>query len=131
MSARRGDRSLAERHESLWLLVTPPSLWGVHFLLSYVTAAVWCAKATGPGAPLDPVRSAIAVYTALALAAIALFAWKGWRRHALGGADAPHDDDTPLDRHRFLGYATFLLSLLSAVAVVYAAVAASFFGSCR
>ena len=37
-----------------------------------------------------------------------------------GNATLPHDDDTPEDRHRFLGFAALLLSALSAVAVIYA-----------
>jgi hypothetical protein len=70
------------------------------------------------------------VYTALALAAIGIVGWIGYRRHRFGNADAPHDDDTPEDRHRFLGFATLLLSGLSAVAVIYAALVAVFVERC-
>jgi len=48
----------------------------------------------------------------------------------LGSATLPHDDDTPEDRHRFLGFATLLLSALSAVAVLYAGLVAVFIRSC-
>jgi hypothetical protein len=119
-----------ERSESLWRVAASPTLWAAHFLLSYATAAVWCAKVAGPGGPLAPVRLAIAIYTVLALAGIGLIGWSGYRRHRLGAASLPHDDDTPEDRHRFLGFATLLLSALSAVAVVYAAVVAVFFERC-
>jgi hypothetical protein len=121
---------LPEKNESLWFLIASPALWAAHFLLCYVTASVWCAKVVGPGGSLLTARAAIAVYTALALAAIGVIGWIGYRRHSLGAADLPHDDDTPEDRHRFLGFATLLLSSLSAVAVIYAALVAVFVERC-
>jgi hypothetical protein len=116
----------------LWLLAASPAIWSVHFMASYLTAAIWCAKA-GQSAEvsLRPVRVAIAVYTAAALLAIAAVGLVGRRRHRLGGAALPHDADTPEDRHRFLGFATVLLSALSAVATVYSALAAVFVRSCQ
>ena len=71
-----------------------------------------------------------AAATVLALAAIGIIGWNGHQRHSIGQANLPHDDDTPEDRHRFLGFATLLLSALSAVAVVYAALVAVFIRSC-
>ena len=62
---------LPETRESLWMLAASPVIWAAHFLLVYVTAAVWCAKFAQPGDSLGGVRTAIAVYTVLALAAIA------------------------------------------------------------
>jgi hypothetical protein len=121
---------LPEAKESLWLLTVSPVIWAAHFLLCYGTAAVWCAKVAGLGGPLDSARIAIVIYTALALAAIGVIGWIGYRRHSFAKANVPHDDDTPEDRHRFLGFATFLLSALSAVAVVYAALVAVFIRSC-
>ena len=116
---------------SLWLLTIAPTIWAVHLLLCYVTAAVWCAKFAAPGGSLDGVRSAIMWYTALALTGIAIIAVEGFRRHRHGTEATTHDLDSPEDRHRFLGFATLLLSGLSAVAVVYAAMAATFFDTCR
>lgn len=124
---------------SLWLLTVAPTIWAAHLLLCYVTAAIWCAKAADPGAPLNGIRSAITWYTAVALLGIAVIGWEGLRRHsypstALGadGTEATtHDLDSPEDRHRFLGFATLLLSGLSAVAVLYAAFAATLFDTCR
>lgn len=121
---------LPEAKESLWLLTASPVIWAAHFLLCYGTAAVWCAKVVGTGGSLETTRIAILVYTLLALAAIGVIGWIGYRRHSFAKADVPHDDDTPEDRHRFLGFATFLLSALSAVAVVYAALVAVFIRSC-
>lgn len=131
MSSYAPDPRLPERHERLWLIAAPPTVWAAHFLLSYCTAAVWCAKAADPSESLGAVRVAIAVFTVLALGAIALFGWAGWKRHRRGRARAPHDDDTPEDRHRFLGFATFLLAGLSGVAVLYAAMVPLFIGTCR
>lgn len=122
---------LPEKNESLWLLTVSPTIWAAHFLASYVTAAVYCAKAAGPGDSLWPVRVAIAMYTAVALAGIGVTAWVGWRRHDRGPDAAPHDIDTPESRHRFLGFATLLLSGLSAVATVYEALPAVFLESCH
>jgi hypothetical protein len=121
----------AEQHQSLWLLAASPIVWAAHFLLCYITAAIWCEKVVGPGGALMTVRMTIAVYTAVALAVIGIIGWIGYRRHSYGSADLPHDDDTPEDRHRFLGFSTFLLSGLSAVAVIYAALVAVFIGSCH
>jgi len=73
---------------------------------------------------------AIILYTALALAGIGITGLIGYRRHTFGYAALPHDDDTPEDRHRFLGFATLLLSALSAVAVIYAAAVIAFIERC-
>ena len=120
----------SEKHQSLWLLTASPTVWAVHFLLSYCTAAVWCARIVGPGGSLAVVRVAIVVYTTLALVGIGIVGWTGYRRHSFGSAELPHDADAPEDRHRFLGFATVLLSALSAVAVLYAGSVVLFFGMC-
>jgi hypothetical protein len=121
----------APPRDNLWLLTIAPAIWALHLLLSYITAAVWCAKFAGPGGSLGSVRSAVAGYTTVALIGIAVIGWEGLRRHRHGVEATTHDLDTPADRHRFLGFATLLLAGLSAVAVVYAAVAATFFETCR
>lgn len=119
-----------ERRQSLWLLTAAPGIWAMHFLLAYVGAAVWCARMAGPQGALGPVRPAVAVATLVALAGIGFVGWIGYRRHDYGFAEVPHDFDTAEDRHRFLGFATLLLSGLSAVAVCYTAVVVLFFESC-
>jgi len=124
-------RSPTSDHYSLWLLTIAPSIWAVHLLLSYITAAVWCSKAVGPGGSLGSVRSAIVWYTTIALAGIAIVGWEGFRRHSYGTEATTHDLDSREDRHRFVGFATLLLSGLSAVGVLYAALAAQYFETCR
>ncbi len=123
--------SPSEKNESLWLLIVSPTIWAGHFMFSYITAAIWCAKFAGSDGSLRPVRWAIAVYTALALVGIGLNGWSGLRRHRFGSEPLPHDSDTPEDRRRFLGFATLLLSALSAVSVVFGAIVALFFKDCR
>lgn len=120
-----------EERESLWKLTVSPVIWSAHFLLSYITAAIWCAKMAGPGGALTGVRLAIAVYTVLALAGIGMTTWLGFRRHRFGTTTATHDFDSPAGRHGFLGFAVVLLSILSAIATIYVALAAVFIGTCR
>jgi hypothetical protein len=124
------QNELHEENESLWFLIAGPVIWAGHFLLCYGTAAVWCAKVVGYGGSLATTRMAIAIYTVLALAAIAVIGWVGYHRHRFGRAELPHDDDTPEDRHRFMGFATLLLASLSAVAVIYAGLVAVFVERC-
>ena len=125
--------------DSLWLLTVAPIVWAGHLLLCYVTAAIWCAKFAGPAGSLNGIPRAVAWYTAVALVAIAIVGRAGWRRHryplAAPGVSqmetTTHDLDSREDRHRFLGFATLLLSGLSAVGVLYAAMAATFFDTCQ
>jgi len=115
-----------ERRQSVWLLTVSPLIWAGHFLLSYLTAAIWIEKEAGRDHTLDPVRFAIAIYTVVACAGIVVVLWKAWRKHRFGSAEVPHDEDTPEDRHRFLGFSTVLLSLLSLVATLFVAMAILF-----
>ncbi len=116
------------RNHILWLVV-PPGVWAVHFLASYMTIAIWCAKFADDSADATPVRIAIAVYTVLALAIIVGIGFLSYRQHRNGG-NAPHDEDTPEDHIRFTGQATFLLSLLSGVATIFTSLVVVFVGSC-
>src|SRR5690606_32245005 len=119
------------RDRSLWMLTVSPTVWALHFLIAYGTAAVWCARYAQATNPLGPVRAAIVVYTVVALGIIGATGLWGWRTHRRGGASLPHDDDTPEDRWRFMGFATFLLSGLSAVAVIFAALVIVFVETCQ
>jgi hypothetical protein len=122
-----------ERRESLWGLTVPPAIWALHFLLCYVSAAVWCAKVGQAAASLAGVRTAIALLTAVALTGIAVAGVGGYRRHGHGhGLETTgHDFDSAEGRHRFLGFATLLLAGLSAVATIFTALPAVFIDTCR
>lgn len=124
--ARRLSRHLPREVDTLWTLFTAPTIWAGHFLACYVGAAVACAK----GWPLLDIRLGIAALTALALAGIGLSALLAWRQWGFGRFDPPHGDDSSHDRRRFQGYATLLLSGLSAVAVIYGALPALFITEC-
>ena len=124
------DRLKAQR-EVLLLIPSAPAVWALHFVVSYATAAVWCAKVAGRDGSLETARLLIAGYTLAALVAIAFIGRLGWKRHGYGGGTAPHEDDTPADRHRFLGFATFLLAALSFVATIFVALSAVFVETCR
>jgi hypothetical protein len=126
-----GRALLREKNEHLWTIAVSPTIWAVHFLLCYATAAVWCAKVAGRTGTLAPARWAIAAYTLVALAGIAWVGAHGWRAHRYAGGKAPHGADSSADRHRLLGAATALLSGLSAVAVIYAALVAVFVETCE
>jgi hypothetical protein len=130
MSTQR-EPNLPERTSYLVLLAASPTIWAAHFLLSYCTAAVWCAKVGTASDTLGAAGTAIWVFTAVALVAIAAIGWHAWRRHRYGDAELPHDFGSPEDRHRFLGFACALLSGFSAVAVLYSALAVALVGSCR
>lgn len=126
------DNGPPESRENLWTLIFGPAIWAIHFLLSYITAAVWCAKVVGRSGGLDTARMATAVYTLASLLGIVLTAWFGYRRHRYGGQGAlRHDRDSDAERHRFLGFTTLLLCGLSFVATLYVAFAAVFIGNCR
>ncbi len=125
------DNVAAERNASIWMLTVSPTIWAVHFGVCYVTGAIWCAKAPAAVAALGGVRTAVFVVTLLALVGIAVTGWCGYRAHTFGDASVPHDDDTPEDRHRFMGFATLLLSSLSALAVIYAALVVVFIRTCE
>lgn len=116
--------------KSPWTLVAGPATWALHFLACYVLAAVWCARMSRV-ASLGEARIALWALTAIALAAIAWFGWRGLRAHRQGKARLPHDDPTAADRSRFLGFASMLLCGLSAVAVLYSALAIAIIGDCR
>ena len=121
-----------EDRQSLWLLTFGPAIWGGHFVVTYATASIWCAKITTDGT-LGALHEVVTALTVVALAGIGVVGYQGWRRHSYGEEDAtaPHDADTPEDRHRFLGLATLMLAALSAVATLYVGVSAFFFETCR
>jgi hypothetical protein len=121
---------LPEHKERLWVVAAAPAIWALHFVVAYTTAALWCGRLGGASGSPATVRIAIALYTAVALAAVVWLGWRGYQRHRLGGATVPHDQDTPEDRHRFLGYVTLLLAGLSALAIIFEALVVVLIRSC-
>lgn len=111
-------------------LVAPPLVWAAHFVVSYATAAIWCAKAAGPERSFAGAGLAISIYTAAAIAALLLLGWRALRSHRAAPPVA-EDRDSAGARHRFMTFATLLLVGLSIVAVAYAGMATALAGSCR
>lgn len=112
------------------MLTVAPSIWAAHFLASYLTAAISCAKYADSTATFERVRTAIGFYTLAAVVGIGVTGWLGYRRVKFRRDEMPHDDDTPLDRHRFLGFSTLLLSGLSLVATLFVATVVVFVETC-
>lgn len=119
---------MTEAWKTLWPILFGPTIWALHFLVCYVFAAVFCAK-TGDSADFSVVRLVVAVATAVAIAAIALVGFLGYRQWAIV-SDVRQDQPTDVDRRQLLGQAAILLCGLSAVAVVYVALPALFIASC-
>jgi len=120
-----------EPGDNIWILTVAPFIWVVHFLASYLTNAIWCAKYAGSDRAAGEVRLAIMCYTAIALPGICCVGWRAFRRHRRGAAELPHDFASGGDRSRFLGFSTFLLACLSGVATIFTALVAVFVGSCH
>ena len=120
-----------ERKESLWPLVAGPAIWAVRFVVVYAFSAVWCARFATDEGSFAVARAVHLVTAAIALAALAVLGWRGHRRHRRDVGAGPHARDDDAARHRFLGYATLLLALLSGLAVVYEVLVVAYVGSCH
>jgi hypothetical protein len=117
------------REQSVWGLVIAPTVWALHFLLSYGTAAIYCSKFGVDG---TPVRIAVAVYTVVALVIIGLTGLRAYRTWGGVNADMPPLSHPGLEeRRRFIGFATLLLSTMSFIGTVYVALPALIFETCR
>ncbi len=120
----------SEERQSLWLLVLAPSIWALHFLGSYMGAAVWCGSIEDRTKSVDGMRLCIILSGFVALLLIGIIGRIGWRKYKLEGGEPPFDKDTAEDRHRFLGVATVLLSGLSAIATIYVCLSQLFIRNC-
>lgn len=114
---------------SLWRLGLSPVIWGIHFLLCYIIVALWCAKY--PWIELNTIRVVISIITLFAFVVVGWGVISGLRKHQDGEGGLPHDDDSLIDRERFLGFTRFLVSFLSEVAIIYTAYAIFLFRSCE
>lgn len=117
--------------DNLWTLITAPTIWALHFLVSYGVAAFHCAPNEDIFQPIATTRIMVGVITAAALALIGLVLWRSvgeWRRH---GGGYRHNEDTDLSRERFLEFSTVLLAALSFVGVVFVGLPALLVADCR
>lgn len=121
-------REFREESASLFRITLGPLVWAGHFVLLYGTVALVCAK----GWPTGLLRPALIVASLVALAIIfwlGLRAFRQWGVRSTG--DFSHPGAEPEDRHRFLGHAAFLLSIVSAVGVIYATLPLLLIGACQ
>lgn len=123
-------RLIPKEIESLWTLFTAPTIWALHFLACYITAAIHCATAD-PAFSFETMRLVLGLITIAALAGIMLSAYLAWRQWGFGSGDPPHDEPTRKDRLLFQGFATLLLSGLSFAAVIFVAMPLVFIGACQ
>lgn len=116
----------------LWSVIISPSIWALHFLACYIAAAIYCEK-LGRDTPLDSVRMLVIVVTVLALGGIFWSGIRLWRVHdrSLTNNDFEYEHNTPEERHRFLSHVALMLSVLSAIAVIYVAIPMLYLETCR
>ncbi|QEG01317.1 hypothetical protein Mal15_53930 [Stieleria maiorica] len=119
------------RISPLWAIVSAPAIWAMHFLASYMTAAVFCAKFADSDGSAGEVQLAVMIYTVIALLLIVAIAVIGFRHHHHGRQFTSHDDSGRDAQRRMIGFSTFLLALLSAVATVFTALVLVFVGTCH
>lgn len=131
MTHAESGGEIREVRGTLWSLIPAPTLWAAHFLVCYVTAAVFCAKA-GLQADLGPVRIAVAVVTIAVLAGIVAAGAHAYRIWGFELKIGPsHDADSLRDQRLFLGFAAFLLCGLSFVATLFVALPAMLIETCQ
>ncbi|ORE98915.1 hypothetical protein [Aurantimonas sp. 22II-16-19i] len=117
--------------DNLWTLITTPTIWAVHFVLSYGSVAYGCAPNEDIFQGIGGYRIFVGGLTVVALGAIGfvfLRALGEWRRN---GGRIPHEEDSAEVRERFLEFSTVLLAGLSFVAVLYTALPAAMMVDCR
>ncbi|WP_102109151.1 hypothetical protein [Oceaniglobus roseus] len=118
---------------SLMKITLAPWIWAFHFVICYGATAVWCARLT-EGGDTDTLQIALIAVTVVALACIAACGIVGKRVWTRGGfgedGEIPGIDDEE-SRTRFLGHATVLLSIVSAIGVVFVILPVLMIGTCR
>lgn len=117
--------------DSLITMIATPTVWALHFLFCYIWVATACAPNENIFESILPARIGVAVATVLGLAFCffaGLRAWREWREQ---GGEPPHDKPTEGERERLMEFASFMLSSLSFVAIVFTALPALLIADCR
>jgi hypothetical protein len=134
MSKRLGNEVVRETGSGtdLWRVIAAPIVWALHFLFCYIYGAVYCEKA-GRSAALDGPTFAIVSATVVALLIIgaSTLSFLRVRGRSLTDNDFEFEHNTPEERHRFLSHVALMLSVLSAIAVIYVAIPMLYLTSCR
>jgi hypothetical protein len=124
---------------ALFMFVSGPVIWSVHFLLVYLVTEAGCSG-DGPGLRLfdPPVPKAFTLAATAAAAAAALACTTWWYRRWRASEREPVADDagdlagglTDRDRGGTMAFTGFLLSLLSVVTVLLVGLPALVLTSC-
>lgn len=122
------------RARDTWVvLLAGPVIWFAHFMVVYMVAEAGCTG-SGPGLHLlDPPVPATVTVVATIIAVVACLGFAGWsfRRSRTGIPDGEADDEVAArGRHRELAFVGMLLSLLSALAVLFVGAPALVFTGC-
>ncbi|KQT65761.1 MULTISPECIES: hypothetical protein [unclassified Aureimonas] len=121
----------SQTRDTLWTLILTPTVWALHFLLSYVFAAFQCAPNEAIFETIEASRLAIAGLTAIALVVIAYVGLRSFREWRVNEGSFPHAGDTAEERERFLEFSSVLLAGLSFIGVLFVALPALLFADCR
>ena len=124
---------------ALFMFVSGPVIWSVHFLLVYLVTEAGCSG-DGPGLRLfdPPVPKAVTLAATAAAAAAALACARWWYRrwqaseHELAADEAADlaGGFTDRDRGGTLAFTGFLLALLSVVTILFVGLPALVLASC-
>ncbi len=115
--------------DRLWWLAISPSLWAVHFLVCYLTVAIWCEK-TSAETDANILRWLACIYTCVAMVAITIVGWLSFKNTGQSDQPPPDEFDDLTDRSPFLGFTSFLLALLSGIATLFTALVFVFVKNC-
>ena len=117
------------RDRSLWHMILAPTIWAMHFCMTYGVTAIVCAKT---GLDIGILRIVLLVLSGVAVLLIGVTGWLAWRQwDYTEDWDYEHAGDRVEDRREFLGHVGFLLSVISLIGVVYVTLPALFAGSCQ
>ena len=126
--AEQDSKEFSEEAGSLWRIALAPTVWAGHFLLCYATVSLACVRGV---IPIETSRIAL---IAVSVVVLLFFLWQGWRAWRQWAPERDHpaalSEGKAEDRHRFLGHATFLLTLISGIATVYTTLPLLLLGGC-
>ena len=118
------------RASSLWRLAAPPIVWAAHFGACYATAVAACGR-WSDSEHAGAVPLLVAIWSAVALGALAVCLATGSRGGAVLEPARALDDDTPASRAAFVATTNALLVMVSGLAVMFVAAAAWMVPQCR
>ncbi len=129
-------REVAEEGESLLRITLAPTVWALHFVASYASAAIYCAKRASGAEDIAVLRIGIGLGTIVALATILWLGHSAWRQWLAAKERSGREMIEDLveegeGRHGFLGHAGLLLAIVSFVGVLYTTLPAALIGTCR